>query len=435
MGTVLLEGIDLSILWALPFVGFLLALALIPLLKPDFWHHHDLKVSLLSSILVIGPMCLTLGVGGTMTLVSKTVIHHYIPFLVMIGALFVISGGIHITTAGDAKPLTNIAFLLGSGLLASVIGTTGASMLLIRPFLNLNHDRRHKTYLVIFFIFIVSNIGGSLSPIGDPPLFLGFLEGVSFFWPLKNLFVPFMLVMLPLLIIFYFFDRYHHRHHLEVVERDEIQKFKVYGKRNFVFLGGLLTIFLLTSVDTEKYHVVRDLGIILIAGASYFFTPRQVHHMNRLNFSPVREVAIVFFAIFITLIPIEAMLHGGRDGVFGGLIAYANPGGLSDPLRYFFLTGLLSAFLDNAPTYLLFFHMAGGDADMLMGQGAKVLAAISVGSVFMGAMTYIGNAPNFMVKSIAEKQHIRMPSFLGYMLWSGGILLPILILFGLFYFR
>jgi len=435
MGTAPFEGFDLSLLWALPFAGFLLALAFLPLLKPQLWHSHDFKIALGTCAVVIIPMFLSLGKDGTATLLYKTMVHHYVPFIFMIGCLFIISGGIHITTSGHAKPLTNVIFLFTSGLLASIIGTTGASMLLIRPFLNLNHDRRHKAYLVIFFIFIVSNIGGCLSPIGDPPLFLGFLEGVDFFWPTLYLWKPFLGVILPLLAIFYFFDRHHYHHKRDIVEKREIEKFNIYGKRNLFLLGATIGLLLLTGIDPEKMHLWRDGGLVVIALLSYTLTPKNVHHMNRLSFEPLREVSIVFLTIFITLIPIEAMLHGGRAGAFGEMIDFGNPGGYSDPLRYYFITGALSAFLDNAPTYLLFFHMAGGDPQWLMEGGAKTLTAISTGAVFMGAITYIGNAPNFMVKSIAEKLHIRMPGFLGYMLWSFGILLPVLVLFGLIYFR
>ncbi|MBX9977863.1 MAG: sodium:proton antiporter [Alphaproteobacteria bacterium] len=430
----------LALFWVVPFVGFLLTLAIAPLLASDFWHAHERKVIGFFCMSIILPMLIIFGIPATGGAIVHMLYEEYIPFIVLIASLFIVCGGVHITLRGDITPFGNTIFLFVGGILASIIGTTGASILLIRPFLSVNHHRDHKKYLVIFFIFIVSNIGGSLTPIGDPPLFLGFLKGVSFFWPLHHMLIPFLGVTVSLLCVFYLIDRHHYHRKIPAIPPMDsndptFEIFKLYGKRNVILLFMILGTVLLSSVKGTFFHTFRDLILIIIASASWFLTPKATHYMNRFSFHPVREVAFVFLAIFITLIPIEALLHLGKDGAFHQVAALAHPGGDADPLRYYLLTGFLSSFLDNAPTYLLFFHMAGGDAVALMGEGAKTLLAISTGAVFWGALTYIGNAPNFMVKAIAERMQIKMPSFLGYMAWSFGILLPIFMVFGLWQFR
>ncbi len=439
METAFLNAAQLSLWWAFPFTALLLTLALAPLVVPTFWHFHERKTIAGLCLLILLPMVIKFGFSTTKNVIVNVLVHHYIPFILLVSTLFVVCGGIHITTKGEITPLGNIVFLFLGGLLSSMIGTTGASILLIRPYLMMNRHRYDKKYLVIFFIFVVGNIGGSLTPIGDPPLFLGFLNGVSFFWPLQYLLKPFLSVTLPLLIIFYFIDRRHyHPNHSkkEIVETKETShEFKIIGKRNIPILFLILCTVILSGISIERFHLMRDGSLLCLIAFSWLVTPKSVYRMNRFSFDPLREVAFVFFAIFITLIPIEAMLHLGKEGAFSPIAIFANPDGYADPLRYYFLTGFLSAFLDNAPTYLLFFHMAGGDSSSLMTTQAITLTAISIGAVFWGAMTYIGNAPNFMVKAIAERMSIKMPSFLGYMAWSVGILLPILLVLGLGQFR
>lgn len=430
------DASSMGLIWALPFAFFLLSLAVGPLYFHKEWEKYDIFVVFSVVFIILASLASKFGLQPTFSSLKHTMLDEYVPFILMMSSLYVVSSGIHITTKGTLTPLHNVIFLFIASLSASVIGTTGASMLLIRPFLRLNHDRRHKAYLVIFFIFLVSNIGGSLTPVGDPPLFMGFLNGIDFFWPLKRMAHPFLLVSLLVLIVFYFFDKKHFKdRHLENTEQQEIEKFAIYGAHNFLFVALILFSIILSGMDMEKYQNIRNIALIAITILSFITTKKNVYHMNRFSLLPLREVALVFLAIFVTLIPITAMLHGGGEGAFAEMIRYANPKGIPDPLKYFFISGILSGFLDNAPTYLLFFHLAGGDSLSLMGAQAKTLLAISSGSVFFGALSYIGNAPNLMVKAIAESAHIKIPSFGGYLVWSFCILFPILCVFGLFFFR
>ena len=437
----LFHGYTLNLWLAAPFFIFLLLLAIMPLIAKEFWHKNELKFALIFCALVFVPMMLSFSPNIALAVSVKTFIHHYIPFVVMLCGLFTVCGGIHITVKGHISTRGNILFLALGSVLASFIGTTGASILLLRPFLTLNKGRQHKHYLVVFFIFTISNIGGCLSPIGDPPLFLGFLNGVDFFWPLNYLHNPFFMVLGAVLTVFYFFDRFYghtSRLHPDIVEdendTDDISKFRIYGAHNFALLLILIGTVIVSGSSFQPFPMWRECVILTLAFVSYKFTPHNVHYMNRMTFDPLKEVATVFLAIFMTLIPIEVMLHMGEAGPLHAVTALAQPYGIHDPLRYYFLTGILSSFLDNAPTYLLFFHMAGSDPIKLMGVDAPLLVAISTGAVFWGAVTYIGNAPNLMVKSMAERMNVRAPSFFGFMAWSMAILVPLLTLFGLVYF-
>lgn len=422
---------DASLLWVLPFVFFLLCLAAGPVFMKEKWKNYENKIVFIVTGVIFTALYANFGNEYAFFSAKKMFFHHYVPFVCMMTALYVVSSGIHITTKGALTPLHNMIFLFLAALSSSFMGTTGASMLLLRPFLSLNKQRRHKTYLVVFFIFLVSNIGGSFSPIGDPPLFLGYLNGVDFFWVTRHLFGPMLCVMLPLLLIFYLIDRRHYQDKIPPSPHDEeVEKFRLYGAHNFIILGCIL----FTIILTGFIDIPRDILLLGLAVLSYMTTKKNVYYMNRFSWHPLREVALVFLAIFTTLIPIEGMLHSGGEGVFAPLLAYVNPNGMMDPLRYYFMTGLLSGFLDNAPTYLLFFHTAGGNPTALMHEHTSTLIAISLGAVFFGALTYIGNAPNLMVKSIAERANVRMPTFGGYLLWSFGILLPVLALFGWIYF-
>ena len=310
----------------------------------------------------------------------------------------------------------------------------------MRPFIALNKHRLYTTHLVIFFIFIVSNIGGILTPLGDPPLFIGFLNNVDFFWTTKSLFSPFLLVGGSVLIIFWVIDHYYFYHDPCVPDPTHMHgtaNIQIKGHRNLIFLGIAITTILIESIVIEKPHAFlfdvalnlsalgRDLLLLSMAFLSWKLTPPQIHVDNHFTWEPLAEVALVFLGIFITVVPVLSMLKAGDAGPLKDFIHLANPNNIPNSSLYFWLTGLLSSILDNAPTYLIFFNMAGGEAKSLMVEGSKVLAAISTGAVFMGAMTYIGNAPNFMVRAIAVRSHIKMPGFLGYILWSICILLPI----------
>jgi Na+/H+ antiporter NhaD/arsenite permease-like protein len=430
---------SLSFWWILPFCGMLGSLALMPLLAIHFWENHYGKVAFGWSFITIGSLIATFGIPLAQTEVLETLFHHYLPFIIMIGALYTISGGIRIDVEAPSRPALNTALLAIGTLLAGWIGTTGASMLLIRPMLHVNRHRNHRVHHMIFFIFLVANIGGALTPLGDPPLFLGFLNGISFFWPTQHLIRPMVLMSLPLLALFYALDTYFVFKEGVIFQKAQL-KVRIKGKWNgllflgvigFVLLSGLwhpaysLT---LGGISLELQNVIRDGGLILLAILSWVLTPPAIHEDNHFSWEPLKEVAKLFFGIFITVIPVIAILDAGLQGAMAPLIALVDVGGQPQNAMYFWLSGLLSSFLDNAPTYLVFFNMAGGDATLLMSTLSQTLVAISLGSVFMGAMTYIGNTPNFMVKSIAEGHNIPMPSFFAYMAWSLSILLPLFLL-------
>jgi Na+/H+ antiporter NhaD/arsenite permease-like protein len=375
----------------------------------------------------------------------------YIPFIVLLTALYAVSGGIFIRGNLHGSPGLNTAILAIGAFLASFMGTTGASMLMIRPLIRANDNRKHVAHVVVFFIFIVSNAGGSLTPLGDPPLFLGFLKGVDFFWTLQHLFPQSLFLMGSLLVIFFVLDSwyYHKREEIQVNDpTPDSRQIGFDGKVNFVLLAGVVALVLMSGLwksevafDVAGTEVglpglVRDAGLLLIVLISLKLTPSQVHADNQFGWGPMQEVAKLFAGIFLTIIPVIAMLKAGVNGPFGAVVsAVTNPDGSPNVMMYFWITGLLSSFLDNAPTYLVFFNTAGGDAQVLMTTLAPTLAAISAGAVFMGANSYIGNAPNLMVKAIAEDRGIKMPSFFGYMAWSTCVLIPLFIVMTFIWFR
>ncbi|UKJ72700.1 sodium:proton antiporter [Azospirillum brasilense] len=439
-----LDGRDLNVFWVIPFVGILLSIALMPLLAPSFWHHHFGKVAAGWAIAFLLPFALTFGASLATYELLHTLLLEYIPFIVLLTALFTVAGGVRICGTLVGTPLANTLGLGLGTLLASLMGTTGASMLLIRPLIRANEHRRHKVHTVVFFIFLVSNVGGSLTPLGDPPLFLGFLKGVGFFWPTVHLFWPMVLVAGCLLAIYFLVDLYLHtkdpgKHPLieGVHEREPV---RIEGAVNLLLLVAIVGAVLLSGVwhpgvGVEIYHIqvpletiVSNLLLLGITGVSLVLTSARSRRLNAFTWGPILEVAKLFAAIFLTIIPAIAILRAGTDGALGAIIAAVNQDGQPVPAAYFWAAGILSSFLDNAPTYLIFFNTAGGDAQVLMTDLAVTLAAISAGAVFMGANTYIGNAPNFMVKAIAEERGVAMPSFFGYMLWSFGILVPLFVL-------
>ena len=323
-------------------------------------------------------------------------------------------------------------------------------MLLIRPLIRANDNRKHVAHVVVFFIFIVSNAGGSLTPLGDPPLFLGFLKGVDFFWTVSHIFPETLFLVGSLLAIFYALDWWFYHHKEEVMPRDptpDTRRIGFDGGFNFALLLVVMGLVLMSGFWKSDIHfevagahmglpgVLRDLGLVLVTLLSLKLTPALVHESNQFSWGPMQEVAKLFAGIFLTIIPVIAMLKAGANGPFGAVVsAVTNADGSPNNMMYFWVTGALSSFLDNAPTYLVFFNTAGGDAQMLMTAGASTLAAISAGAVFMGANSYIGNAPNLMVKAIAEDRGIKMPSFFGYLLWSGAILVPLFIIMTLIWF-
>jgi len=540
------DGSELSVLWIIPFAGMLLSIALGPLVATHFWHNHYGKVAAGWITVFAVPFLVSYG-GDAFYEILHIVLLDYVPFIILLGALFTAAGGICLKGSLRGSPMVNTAILFIGTALASWMGTTGAAMLLIRPILRANAWRKHRVHVVVFFIFLVANIGGSLTPLGDPPLFLGFLKGVEFFWTMKLL--PVMApVSVALLIIFFIVDTLMFRKEGEAPDDGEKVPLKLEGALNFAMVGCIIGAILFSKslgdgafkdasveekmkpkmeaaevvmdekkkalVDfvkahegetfdesNEAYHtvrvehlhsiakvnklradkshdeatgvpifgvtvpysnLVRDGLLILIAFISLRITPMysvekdehghevpaegeeetNVRAANGFTWEPILEVAKLFIAIFVCMIPALLILKAGVDGGLKSVILMVQTS-TNDPINamYFWLTGALSSFLDNAPTYVVFFNTAGGDPTSLMGEGGmfdisvgSTLLAISCGAVFMGANTYIGNAPNFMVKAIAEENGVKMPSFFGYMAWSAVFLIPVFIVVSLFYF-
>lgn len=446
----MLEGTSLNLLWGLPFVGVLLSLAFLPLLRPHLWHSHYGKIILGWSILVFLPMGGYFGINVLLHEILITYGLHYFPFIVLAGSLFIIAGGIRMHIRAAGSPVSNSLILMIATLMASFIGTTGAAMLFIRPLLSNNEWRRRKRHTMIFFILLVCNIGGCLTALGDPPLFLGFLFGVDFFWPFFNLIGPFLVLSLPLLTLYFCFD-WHYYKKEDFSTKPLIPATKklvrIEGGINFLILAGVLASVLISgiwnpgikikvaTVDFEVQNLARDFSIILLTLMSLCLADQTPRRLNKFTWEPLLEVVKIFAGIFITAAPVIVILNAGEKGALAPLIKLVTHGDGS-PINnaYFWMTGALSAFLDNAPTYMIFFYMASGDPNLLTTTLNTTLIAISAGSVFMGAMTYIGNAPNFMIKSIAESNHIKMPSFFGYMLWSGLLLIPLFLFISWIYF-
>jgi len=428
-------------LWSvLPFVGILLSIAIFPLVAPEFWHHHFGKVSAFWGLLFAIPFLIAYKEGALHSLLDIYLLD-YIPFIILLWALFTVAGGILLRGTLKGTPEVNALFLLLGTFLSSWIGTTGSAMVLIRPFIRANKHRRKKQHMIVFFIFLVANIGGSLTPLGDPPLFLGFLHGVPFFWTFHL--IPHLIVeALFLLGLFYIIDRhYYKQEEIEHNPDEEKVPLKIVGAHNFLFLLGIVGGVLLSGywkagdfkflgVEMTIQDQVRNLILILMGVLSLLTTKKAVRDENEFTWFPIKEVAILFAGIFATMVPALAILRAGEHGALAGFIS-----SIKSPAHYFWATGSLSSFLDNAPTYLTFLNSALGKfypgvpehqaVLNLIAQKKVYLEAISAGAVFMGANTYIGNAPNFMVKSIAEEYGVEMPSFFGYMLKYS---IPILVL-------
>jgi Na+/H+ antiporter NhaD/arsenite permease-like protein len=439
------DGASLSAAWGIPFAGVLLSIAAFPLVAAKLWHRHFGKIAALWAFAFLVPFAFAFGVGAAGGALVHAMLEEYVPFIILLASLFTVAGGIcvHGDLRGSARLNTGM-LALGTAL-ASIMGTTGAAMLLIRPLLRANEGRKHVVHVVVFFIFLVANVGGSLSPLGDPPLFLGFLNGVSFFWTTTHLALPMLFLCVVLLALFHALDGFFWRGD----ERPGASvPLSIEGKINFVLLAAIVVLVLLSGIwkphiefDIFGTHValqniVRDTLLVVVLIASLIFTPKSAREGNAFDWAPITEVAKLFAAIFVTIAPVISILRAGEAGAFAGIVhAVSDAQGKPVDLAYFWATGILSSFLDNAPTYLVFFNLAGGDARTLMTSGATTLAAISAGAVFMGANTYIGNAPNFMVKAIAESRGIRMPSFFGYLAWSCIVLLPLFAITGWLFFQ
>ncbi len=448
------DGKNLPLWSIIPFVGILLSIALLPLIfDSHFLVHHGGKMSL-AWALIFGIPYLIVYRGDAFHDILYIYLIDYIPFIVLLWGLFTVAGGILVRGTLRGTPVVNTLLLLIGTAIASWIGTTGASMLLIRPLIRANAYRKSKVHLVVFFIFLVSNIGGSLTPLGDPPLFLGFLHGVPFFWTTTALFPHMLFISVILIALFFIIDTFMFKREGGVVPDDGTNEpIRIDGLFNLIFLFGIIAAVLMSGTfkwgeinifDVHVYwqNIARDVLIVLMGLLSLKFTPfsGKLRQDNEFSWEPIEEVAKVFAGIFITIIPALTILGVGKDGAMSWLIV-----AIKEPLHYFWVTGVLSSFLDNAPTYLTFFNTALGQLQLTEAEASgilkmseltdpnhiqyvRLLTAISVGAVFMGANTYIGNAPNFMVKAIAEQSGIRMPSFFGYMLWSVVILVPLFVI-------
>ena len=427
---------DLNITHVIPFVGILLSIAILPLALPHFWEKNYGKISAMWALAFYIPFLFT-GTEYAIHELFLVLFTEYFPFIILLFSLYTVSGGILLKGSLVGSPKVNLGILAIGTALSSLMGTTGSAMLLIRPLLRANKMRKNKIHTIVFFIFLVANIGGSLTPLGDPPLFLGFLEGVDFFWTAKNMLWPMICISFMLLIIYYFIDSYFYKkENISIDNNKNEEKLSIKGSFNFILIFGIVAAVLMSGMETFKIDVIsfmgvgiskgnamRDLILISMALLSLIYTKNEYRSMNGFTWHPIQEVAKLFIGIFITIIPaIHILKQTEFDLSLSGL---------------FWLTGTLSAFLDNAPTYLVFFNamkinseIINASSDILM---TSKLLAISLGAVFMGAMTYIGNAPNFMVKSIAEENGIKMPSFFGFLLWSILILVPCFIIINLIF--
>ena len=436
-------GEPIGLLWGLPFAGLLLSIALGPLLAERLWHKRMGLIAGGWGLALLLPWMVAFGPAAAAGLAWHAVLLEYLPFVALIFALFTVGGGIVVQGGPWGTPAGNTVLLAIGTLLASLMGTTGAAMVLIHPLLRANAHRTRKVHLVVFFILLVANVGGSLTPLGDPPLFLGFLRGVPFLWPGLNLIAPMAVVAGLLLLAFWLLDR-----HLAGTEpaAPEGRPLRLRGWPNIGLLGLVVLVVLMQGLWQpgsvpllgQAIGLERLVGMVLlglIGLVSLRLTPLSSHEANMFSWAPFAEVAKLFAAIFVTMAPMIGILHQGAAGPLGGLLALTTGAdGQPLPAAYFWLTGGLSAFLDNAPTYVVFFELAGGDPARLTGELSRVLLAISAGSVFMGALTYIGNAPNFMVRAIAARRGVHMPGFIGFMGWSLVLMLPPLGLVTLLFF-
>lgn len=402
------------IVLSVPLAIVLLSLAFMPLLAPKFWHKNEGAVfTIISAISIVALYSL---LPEANHILKDALIDDYVPFIIMLFTLYALSHGIHIKLRASSNTLSNIVFLALCSLFSSVIGTTGASMLFLRPFLEMNKDRDNKSHLIIFFIFLVSNIGGLLTPLGDPPLLLGYLHGIDFFWELRNLFPYWISYLVVCLAILYVVDK--------IALRKENSEHIFEGKKFSITIGGYINICLIIAtvfvLASEINIYIKDILLLSFCGLS-FYRNRQIG--EKIDYAPFLEVARTFLVIFIVIAPVLFILNIHSDSIHKYIINMSSGG--DGAIVYFWLCSLASSFLDNAPSYLLFFNMAGGNPEELMYVYPKILTAISISSVVMGSMTYIGNAPNMMVQSIAKRKGIPMPSFVGYMLWSLVIIFPL----------
>lgn len=445
-----IDGASVSILYTIPFAGLIASIAFLPLFAPRLWLNHYGKITFAWGFAFFVSVVINFGFTISLSVLTDTILSEYIPFILLLLTLYIVSGGIQISGDFLPSPALNVSILLIGTILASIMGTTGASMLLIRPILQANKHRQYKTHVIIFFIFLVANIGGGLTPLGDPPLFLGFLEGVSFFWTLQYMLMPVIITSGILLMLFYLIDS-------KLFEKEGIQPhslkgnhFVIKGQFNFILIGLVLAgiimsgfwnpnvYFKIHHTEVALENIFRDIIFLIVIFISLRFTPKALRQENQFNWGPILEVAKIFLGIFFTITPVILILQSPSHPTTQFLMGFAHDdAGAPINVIYFWITATLSAFLDNAPTYLVFFKMAIGDhpdgVNYLMHTIPTTLLTISMATVFTGPLTYIANAPNFMIKSIAEQQGIKMPTFFGYAFIAIGTLLPIYILLNIIF--
>lgn len=434
-----LDGGKLPWPLALPFAGMLLSIALGPLVVKEWWHIHYEKAAAFWAMSALVGLVAVEGFTATAAGFVHSMALEYLPFILMLFALYTAAGGVVVKGRLNGSPMVNTTILAFGAAIANIIGTTGASMVLIQPLIRANSGRRFNAHVVVFFIFLVSTIGGVLTPLGNPPLFLGFLQGIDFFWTARALWPEALFAVSVLLLIFFLVDSFFYRREESLPQAHAgAMKLRVSGLANIGLMGiAILAIvvsglwrpgigFDVLGTRIELQNLIREFTMVLVGVASLYLTSPRLRAANGFEWEPIKEVAYLFAGIFICIIPVMAMLQAGTNGPFSLVIdVLTHADGTPNNIVYFWATGLLSSFLDNAPTYLVFFQLAGGDASTLMGPLAKTLTAISLGAVFLGANTYIGNAPNFMVYAIARRAGVNMPGFFPYMVWSGVILLPV----------
>ena len=425
----LMPNTNIPLYTIIPFILMLGSIALFPLFSHRFWQKN--KNKLLIAIILSLPVAVWLFITGLEFRLFESVVFDYVPFIILLGSLFVITGGIFLTGDIEATPAVNVLFLGIGALLASFMGTTGAAMLLIRPIIQTNKERKYKTHTILFFIGIVANCGGLLTPLGDPPLFMMYLRGAPFTWFFK-LFLEWLLTNGLLLIIYFFVDSYYHKKEPKealISDKTVIRPIRLKGKLNFIWLAGVV---LAVAFINEQYipfiqfntylKFIREAVILIMALLSLVLTPHLTHVSNNFTWAPIEEVAYLFFGIFITMVPCLLYLESNARNL-----------GITMPHQFYYYSGLLSSFLDNTPTAVTFHSLALGlgvhSGNMKAGIAEESLRAICLGSVFFGSMTYIGNGPNFMVKAVAEDNNIKMPDFFSYIFkFSLIVLLPIFIL-------
>jgi len=425
----------------LPFAGLLLSIACGPVAVPKFWQAHYGTIALVWSVLTLAPLAAVYGTPTAVMALSRAALSDYLGFIVLLTSLYVVAGGILVTGRFSGGPLVNTAVLALGTALASVVGTTGAAMILIRPLIKANAARLHNVHVVVFFILLVANIGGALSPLGDPPLFIGFLHGVDFFWTATHLWRPTLLAAALVLAVFLATDVWYWRKDRVIAvvgEKPLADPIRVRGLVNLTLVALIVAASVLSALwkpaigvtvwgaTLELQDICRDAALVAITVLSLVLTPDEHRERNGFTFEPIVEVAKLFAGIFVCMIPVTAMLARGRAGPFAGVLALtADAAGNPVDAVYFWVTGALTAVLDNAPAYLVFFGLAGDDAHHLMADHPRTLAAISMGAVYMGGLTYVGNAPNLMIRAVAVERGVKMPGFLRFSVWAAAVLLPV----------